>query len=213
VAFFLILPQGRDLSRPCFFAPINKPFHEVAEINKMAEYILTPETKDKPPGTQLMDEIHRRGFPVEINLTGPDQDWESIRFYEAGPPVLECLLTYDPEGECYKISVSRDASPQSHELQFFLVDILLQALGGQVDNKSTQERFTPSEFAQKLKTLYNPIQKAKDLIWIGFSWAVVVAGLIALFAGSHPSHEMVGLILVVASISAVGLTYSHFKNE
>ena len=179
----------------------------------MAEYVLIPEKKGPPPGTQLMDELHRRGFPVEINLTGPDQGWENIRFYKAGPPELECLLAYDPEGERYKISVSRDASPQSHELQFFLVDILLQELGGQVDNKSTLERFTPAEFARKLKILHNPVRKVKDLIWIGFSWAVVVAGLIALFAGSHPSHEMVSLVLVVASISAAGLTYSYFKNE
>ncbi len=179
----------------------------------MADYVFTPDEKTRPAGTRLMEDLHRRGFPVEINLTGPDREWESIRFYEAGPPELECLLTYDPEGGRYKISVSRDASPRSHELQLFLVDSLLQELGGQVDNKSTLERFTPSQFTAKLKAIHNPVGRVKDLVWIGFSWAVVAAGLTALFAGSRQSREMVVLVIIFASISALGLTYSHLKNE
>ncbi len=179
----------------------------------MAEYVLTPEKKDQPQGTQLMEDLHRRGFPVEINLKGPDQGWDSIRFYEAGPPEVECLLAYDREKGRYKISVSRDASAQTHELQLFLVDSLLRELGGQVDNTSTLERFTPSQFSVKLRTLHNPMRKMKDLVWIGFSWAVVVAGLMAFFSKSGQSRGVVGLVLVFALISAVGLTYSHFKNE
>jgi hypothetical protein len=178
----------------------------------MAEYVLTPESQTQPLGTRLMEELHRRGFPVEINLKGTDEGWESIRFYEAGPPELECQLAYDEEAGRYKISVSRDASPQAHDLQLILVDSLLQTLGGQVDNTSTLERFTPAQFAAKLKAPHSPMGKTKDWIWIGFSWSVVVAGFIALFAGSGQSRMMVGLVLAFASLSAIGLTYSHFKN-
>lgn len=159
-----------------------------------------------------MEDLHHRGFPVEINLKGPDQEWESVRFFEAGPPELECLLTHDPETGRYKISVYRDAPTRAHELQLFLVDTLLRELGGQVDNTTTLERFTSSQFTAKLKA-HGPMRKAKDWLWIGFSWTVVVAGLIALIAGSNQFRVMVGLVLVFASISAVGLTYSHFKNE
>ncbi len=180
---------------------------------EMAEYVLTPESKDQPLGTQLMEELHRRGFPVEINLKGPDQGWESILFYEAGPPELECQLICEPETGCYNISVSRDASPQTQELQLFLVDALLQKLGGRVDNRSTLERFTPSQFTAKLKSPHSPRGETKDLVWIGFSWCVVVAGLIALFVGSDPSRLTIGFILAFAFVSAVGLTYSHFKNQ
>jgi len=179
----------------------------------MAEYVLTPESKTQPAGTQLMEELHRRGFPVEITLKGPDQGWESIRFYEAGPPEIECFLSYDPGNGRYKVSVPRDASPETIELQLSLLDDLLQDLGGQADDTATLERFTPAQFKAKLRSLHEPAHKKGDLVWIGFSWAVVLASGLALFMGSSQSHMMVGLVLAFALLSAGGLTYFHFKHE
>ena len=177
----------------------------------MAEFLLTPETKNQPAGTRLMEELHRRGYPVEITLKGPDQAWQTVRFYEQGPPEVECLLDFDSPNGTYKISVSRDASHPSADLQLHLVGALLQELGGRVDNLSTQERFTPSQFAAKLRTQGNPRRGAGELLWIGFAWAVAAGSFLALVMGPGPSRPIIGLVLAFASLSAAGLTYFHFK--
>jgi hypothetical protein len=179
----------------------------------MAEYVLTPESKLQPAGTRLMEELHRRGFPVEINLSGPDQGWESIRFYEAGPPELECRLAYEPEPGLYKISVAPEASLPTYELQLFLVDSLLQTLGGHVDNSTTLERFTPGQFTAKLKGLRASPGKFKDLLWIVFSWAVAAASLFVLLFVPAPARSLVMVLLLFSTLSASGLTYLHFKNR
>jgi hypothetical protein len=179
----------------------------------MAEYLLTPEKKKPPAGTWLMDELHRRGFPVEIHLKGEDRDWETIRFCEEGPPEAECLLAVEGPSGRYRISVSRDASLRAQNLQMFLVDTLLGEVGGQVNNSDTLERFTPGQFNVKLKTIHNPMGKANDLVWIGFSWAVVAVGFIALFVGPSHSRLIVAFVLAFSSLSAAGLTYFHFKHE
>ncbi len=178
----------------------------------MAEYILTPEKKLQPSAFELLEELHRRGIPVEVHLKGQDREWENIRFSEPGPPEIECLLSYDPDKEVYSALVSRDAPAAAAELQVFLVDILLRTLGGQADNRTTQERFTPEQFALKIKQHHNRRAGLKELIWIGFSWAVV-----ALALGIYsvvPSHlrQLVLLILVLSSLSALLQTYSHFKH-
>jgi hypothetical protein len=178
----------------------------------MAEYVLTPESKLQPAGTRLMEELHRRGFPVEINLTGPDQGWESIRFYEAGPPELECLLAYESGTGRYKISVSPEASLPTYELQLFLVDSLLQILRGYVDNSTTLERFTPGQFTAKLKTHAAP-GKLKDLAWLLFSWAVAASGLFVLLFLPALARSLAIVVLIFSTLSASGLTYFHFKNR
>jgi hypothetical protein len=179
----------------------------------MAEYVLTPESKLQPAGTRLMEELHRRGFPVEINLTGQDQGWAAIRFYEAGPPEVECFLAYEPETGRYKISVSPEASLPTYELQLLLVDSLLQILGGYVDNATTSERFTPGQFTAKLKSLRNPPGKLKDLVWILFAWAVAALGLFALLFAPALARSLVMVVLLFSTLSASGLTYFHFKNK
>ncbi len=176
----------------------------------MPHFVISPDKKSLPEGPRLMDHLHRRGFPVEINVKGTAQSWNEIRFYEAGPPELECLLSFNEKNGTLKVSVSNDASLEARDLQMFLVDLLLKELGGQVDNTDTRERYTPKEFAEKLKKQYGSTRNANDLLWIVFSWTVVVAG-VAIFVLSPQFHGLVSIVVVLSLLSAAGLTYSHYK--
>lgn len=178
----------------------------------MAEYILTPEKTEQPSAFELMEELHRRGVPVEIHLKGEDREWESIRFTESGPPEIECLLSFNAGDGTYSVSVSQDAPPSAKDLEVYLVDTLLQTLGGQTDNLNTRERFTPEQFALKIKQHHNPSTEKKELVWIAFSWAVVFLALGVYFFGSPHLHELVMVILILSFLSAVLQTYSHFKH-
>ncbi len=178
----------------------------------MAEYILTPEKKNQPPALELMEELHRRGFPVEINLKGRDPKWDAIRFFQPGPPEIECFLSFDADNGSYSVAVSQDAPPSAADLQIFLVDALLQNLGGQVDNVNTRERFTPEEFGARLKRHHNPSERMKEWFWVAFSWAVSVLALGIYFVVAPHLRQLVALILVLSSLSALLQTYSHLKN-
>lgn len=178
----------------------------------MAEYILTPEKTQQPSAFALMEELHRRGVPVEIHLKGQDREWESIRFTESGPPEIECLLSFDSSDGTYSVSVSQDAPLSAEFLEVSLVDTLLQTLGGQADNLNTRERFTPEKFALKIKQHHDPSAEKKELVWVAFSWAVVALALGIYFLGSPHLHELVMVILILSSLSAILQTYSHFKH-
>lgn len=178
----------------------------------MAEYILTPEKKIQPSAFELMEELHRRGIPVEIHLKGQDRQWDEIRFAEPGPPEVECFLSFDPDKGLYNVAVPHDSPPSATELQVFLVDTLLQTLGGQADNKTTLERFTPRQFALKVQQHHNPSAKSKELFWIVFSWAVVALALGVYFVVASHLRQLVALVLILSFLSAALQTYSHFKN-
>src|ERR1019366_42146 len=156
----------------------------------MPHFVISPDKENLPEGPHLMDQLHRRGFPVEINVKGTAKSWNEIRFYEPGPPELECLLSFNEKNGNLKVSVSNDASLEARDLQIYLVDLLLKELGGQADNTDTRERYTPKEFAEKLKRHYSSTRNSHDLLWIVFSWAVVVAG-IAIYIFSPQFHGLV----------------------
>ena len=176
----------------------------------MPNYVISPDQNSLPEGPYLMEQLHRRGFPVEINVKGPAQSWNEIRFYEPGPPELECFLSVNEKNGSLNVSVSNDSPLEARELQIFLVDLLLQELGGQADNTDTRERFTSKEFAEKIKHHFGSTHKTKDLLWIVFSWAVFAAG-IAIYFFAPQFHGLVSIVLVLSLLSAAGLTYSHYK--
>ena len=91
----------------------------------MDEYVITPAVKELPEGPALMDELHRRGLPVEIHLTGTAQRWEAIRFYEPGPPEIECFLSREEEDGRLRLSMPPGSPPEAAELLLNLVDLLL----------------------------------------------------------------------------------------
>ncbi|HJT24130.1 MAG TPA: hypothetical protein VJ873_06105 [bacterium] len=178
----------------------------------MAEYLLTPEKNQQPSAFELMEELHRRSVPVEIHLKGQDKEWESIRFFESGPPEIECYLFFDGEKGTYSTTVSQDAPRAAVELQVYLVDTLLQTLGGQVDNLNTRERFTPQQFALKVKHHHDPSAEKKELVWIAFSWGVVLLALMVYFMVPSHLQQLVIVILVLSFLSAALQTYSHFQH-
>lgn len=179
----------------------------------MAEYVLTPEKKEQPSGIELLEELHRRGYPVEIHVKGQHPQWEAIRFFLANPSEAECLLSFDPADGLYRLSVTPDSPPAAAELQAFLLDTLLQDLGGRADNLQTRERFTPVEFAQKLKHLHDPGRKTRDLFWVAFSWAVAMLSLLIYFVISPGVRHLALGILVLSTLSAALQTYLHFKGS
>jgi hypothetical protein len=178
----------------------------------MPEFILTPESKTLPSVPSLLDQIHEMGFPVEINVKGQPDHWEDLRFHEPGPPEVECLLSYDGGQGRYTFYVSSDAPPKAYDLQLHLVELLLKNLGGRVDNKLTRERYTSSEFMKKMARHRAAQNNPWDLFWLVFSWAVVLFALF-LFFSLHPGlRAYVVTILLLALVSAVGLTLARLKN-
>jgi len=176
----------------------------------LPEYIVTPESTQLPPAPALLEDLHRRGFSVEIALKGTADQWEAVRFLDPGPPHVECNLSRDANGRL-TITTPSDAPHEALDLQAHLVGLLLDELGGQADNTHTRERFNREEFARKLKHHHAPKGGMKELAWIAFSWAVVLAAAFLYF--SVPPHlKPVDLVVVFISfLSAAGFTYTHFK--
>jgi hypothetical protein len=179
----------------------------------MAEYILSPESRQQPSAFQLIEELHRRGYPVEIHLNGEDHKWESIQFSEAGSPDTTCSLTFNSTTGRYTISIASNALAQAGDLQLSLVDSLLQSVGGHVDNTGTLERYTPEQFKAKLRRSNPSAGRGWDLFWVFFAWAVVIGGLVVYFSIEDNRRYMVMMIIALSSLSAAGLTYSHIKND
>lgn len=179
----------------------------------MSEYLIKPDPGPKPLGTKLLEEIHRRGFPVEITLTGPDEDWSAIRFMDAGPPEAECLLSFEAGTNAYKVVISRDAPRSAVELQLYLVETLLQEVGGYADHTGTRERLDHGQFIAKLRAHAGDAPKTMDWVWLVFSWLVVVAALTAFLQVQGPNRWTVLVVMIFALVSAAGLTWSHFKHE
>jgi hypothetical protein len=178
----------------------------------MPEYVLTPEKKELPSGPALMEELHRRGFPVEITLKGPANEWESVRFFEPGPPEVECLLSFNPKNGSFTVTTPTTAPHEATEMQLFLVDILLKDLGGMADNTGTRERYSAKQFAAKVRSLHGVSRGTQDLVWIAFSWIVTLLGVLAFFLMDPQVRHMALIIAGLSLLSAAGQTYSYLKS-
>ena len=178
----------------------------------MPDYVITPETNDPPAGTRLMEELHRKGFPVEITLKGPDGSWDSIKFFEEGREA-ECVLSRLGDSNNYKVSVSRDASHASLDLQLHLVEAMLREVGGVTDHAVTRERLDLKQFSLKLQAHHSGDRKATDWVWVAFAWAVALGALFAFTQVAGPNRWTVLVIALFASLSAIGLTYLQLKRE
>jgi hypothetical protein len=179
----------------------------------MPEFILTPEKNKIPSAHSLLEQIHRMGHPVEIHVTGKPENWTELRFHQPGPPEVECLVSYDSGQGLYTLHVNSDAPPKAYDLQLALVELLLKSLGGQVDNRFTRERYSAEEFMKKMARHRVAQNNPWDPFWLGFSWVVVLFGIFLSFS-LHPEIRGVVLsIVVLAMVSAVGLTYTRIKNK
>lgn len=178
----------------------------------MSDYLITPENRDQPAGTRLMEELHRKGYPVEITLKGPDSAWESVRFIEHDAQGSECVVSLDPKG-VYRVSISPDAPLSARELQLYVVETLLKEVGGVADHSTTRESLNLQQFSLKLKTHHAGDRKASDWVWVGFAWAVALGAFFAFARTEGPNRWTVLVVAVFASLSALGLTYSQIKHE
>ena len=177
----------------------------------MAEYIITPEKSDLPTAPDLMEELHRRGLPVEITVKGTAEQWESVKFVELGPPEIKCTLAHNGAKGTFSVQMPTNSPHQALELQLSLVDVLLRLLGGQADNTETRERYNPQQFTAKLREFQGLSGGPHELLWIFFSWVVVLVAVIMYFA--MPKFHVLILILALLSLaSAVGQTLPKLKN-
>ena len=170
----------------------------------MSEYVITPEKKLPPSGHVLLEEVHRRGIPVEISVKGTVDKWESIRFHEPGPPEIECLLSLEPGG-AMKAAISVDSDMEARDLQMVLVDVILREVGGRVDHTGTRERYTAEQFARKVRDHRGKPPAEADLPWIIFSWVMVAVSLLGFCV--LPRFQYFALVAAALSLAgAVGLT-------
>jgi hypothetical protein len=178
----------------------------------LSEYVITPDDQSRPSGHHLMEELHRRGLPVEINVKGTAEEWDSIRFYEPGPPEIECFLSHEPSNGQLNVSISVDSSLEARDLQMFLVDILLKKVGGRVDHTGTRERYTAEEFSKKVKSLHGSSAGETDLQWILFSWVMVAISLLGYCV--LPRFNYWALAAGALSLAgALGLTIPKFRSK
>ncbi len=178
----------------------------------MSDYILKPGNKRLPSATFLLEEIHNRGIPVEINVTGTVDQWEIIRFFEPGPPEIECYMTFNQENPQFTLSIPNDSPASSSILRLHLTHILLTEVGGTVTDSSTGESFDALEIAAKVRKLQPSKSPIGEYLWLAFSWAVVLLAVLAYFAVPLQLRILVIVVAVLAFSSAVGQTYSKFKS-
>jgi hypothetical protein len=176
----------------------------------MAEYIITPEKNDLPQAPFLIEELHRRGLPVEITVKGTTEKWTGIQFVEPGPPEIKCSLALNSE-KGLSVTIPTNSPHQALELQLHLVDILLQQVGGRADNTETRERYNPRQFASKMKTLVGYSGEQGDLFWLFFSWIVFTFSVLLYFSlAKFRSWDL--LVVVLSLAGAGGLTYLKLKS-
>lgn len=173
----------------------------------MAEYILTPDKKEMPDGTRLLEELHHYGFPVEMHLKGTHFQWDAIRFNEPGPPEAECFLSFEPEKGDYSVSVPADSARNAEEIQLFLVKILLGEIGGSVLNTETMQRYNPAQFAKKIRKLHSNAVSVSDWFWMFFPWTVAVLAASTGLLGPPNLRMPARVLALIAALSAAGLTY------
>jgi hypothetical protein len=149
----------------------------------MSEYILQPNQKQPPSPQDLLNDLSRKGWTVEMNLKGSPEAWEAIRFFRPGPPEeVECFLMHDPETSFFTVSLPDMPAHGAPELQFRVLESLIDRLDGKVIDSSTHRALTKAEW-NDWASRYNPLPlrlfqgSPRDVFWRLFPPAVTVAGI------------------------------------
>ncbi len=191
----------------------------------MHDYIVTPDKKGLPSGHFLAEELHRRGLPTAMDVKGTDNKWETIHFYESGPPKLDCFLQHEALKGVFKIILPYDSPEEAEEIQVALADILLREFGGHVHNTGTDDRHDLEAFIQKIKASAasknastpsvskETSSQSHEIFWVVFSWASVFLGLLVYFFTSRYQHPFTLIVTGLAFISAFGLTFSKLQSK
>jgi hypothetical protein len=191
----------------------------------MHDYIVTPDKKGLPSAHFLAEELHRRGLPTAMDVKGTDSKWETIHFYESGPPKLDSFLQYDPIKGLFKIILPYDSPEEAEEIQAALADILLREYGGHVHNTGTDDRHDLEAFLEKIKASAPPQKTStaavskgnssqpQETSWIIFSWASVLFGLLVYSLIPRYQHPFTLIVTGLAFVSALGLTFSKYRSK
>jgi len=194
----------------------------------MTDYIITPDKKESPSSHLLSEELHRRALSVEMEVKGTNYKWESIYFHDPITPETHCFVERNLHSLVYKISLTPESTHESEELQNALVEIILHETGGKVYNPATKEshdlksfrdQSKDSEFgfegttdssSKRSKTSSPPIE---EILWIIFSWALVLFGVYVYQNAPQPRKVFVLAACVLALISASGITFAKIKSK
>jgi hypothetical protein len=190
----------------------------------MAEYVITPDKKEIPSSHLLTEELHRRALAVEMEVQGTNYKWESIYFFDPANAGTRCFLERNLHSLIYKVSLSPESTHESEELQATLIEIILHEVGGKVFEPASKKSYSLSEFmAQAGETLLasefnntssfsltstRSLPPLKEMLWIGFSWALVLSGFYFYRHVPQPRKILMLVACALALISAVGITFS-----
>jgi hypothetical protein len=174
----------------------------------MSETKITSLQKKIPTAPSLLNALHQRGFSVEINLNGPPDNWDTIRFFQEGPTELECFLIHDEEAGTLSLSIPENYPARSQDLLDHLCDLLLESTGGQVLQGEKGSALSFSEFRKSHPALKISSRASFKWAWPLFAWGLVAAGVAAYFNLPDNLHVLSMAVTGLALLSAIGLTAS-----
>lgn len=181
----------------------------------MPEYIVYPSHKTTPTPEYLLSELHRRRWEVELNVKGGGRNWEGIRFYQEGPPEIECFVMHDFKYNRFHVTLPETPCEKAQDLQLQVVDVLLRTLGGDAEETSSHRRFNAPEFATHLLFRKRPLLpfEFRKVGWPLFAW--LTTGFGAGIAAFGPADAFLPSLLLafLALISALGLTFYLKKTD
>jgi hypothetical protein len=163
-----------------------------------------------------------------MDVKGTNYKWESIYFYDPVAPETQCFVERNLHSLVYKISLTQESTHESEELQIALAEILLHEVGGKVYNPVTKESDDLKSFRHRSKNISSEIvleeapgsKKSKtpppslnEILWILFSWALVLFGVYIYQQAPQPRKTFFLIACVLALISASGITFSKTKTK
>jgi hypothetical protein len=196
----------------------------------MAEYVITPEKKEIPSSHLLSEELHRRSLAVEMEVHGANsKEWENIYFFDPLAPETRCFVERNLYSLVYKVSLSAESTQASEELQATLVEIILHEVGGKAFCPASQKSYDLAEFKSQFRepglvAEFNntpdfslpptrSLPSPKEMLWIGFSWALVLLGFYFYLHAPQPRKILMLAACGLALISAGGITFSSVQSK
>ncbi|HET9869472.1 MAG TPA: hypothetical protein VFR02_03105 [bacterium] len=174
----------------------------------MPEYKILPPGGDLPGPAELLAGLQERGFSLEVNLSGPPERWEALRFYQDGPAEVECFLIRDEEAGALTASTPEGSPERAREILVNLADLILRSCGGTLEDPQTKRTFTAGDFREHQPLLKPRARAAAGWAWPAFAWAVTAASLAAWLGLPESLRAPALAVAALSLLSAAGLTWS-----